>query len=130
MYAFAVMIGSPIVGKALTIYGRKIILLLGVGLMGFSMIGFGMISHLKNKVWIVSTVITLRTFQGLCSGLILTTSYAIIAITFPNEQQRYLGIVEAAVGFGCVIGPITGSFLYTLFGFDGTFYLVGSLFII
>lgn len=30
MYALAVMVGSPIVGKALTVYGRKLILILGL----------------------------------------------------------------------------------------------------
>lgn len=129
MYALAVMVGSPIVGKALTIYGRKIILILGVLFMGVSMIGFGLINYLDSKNLLITAAISLRTFQGLSSGLIQTTSYAIVAILFPDNQQKYLGILEAAMGFGLITGPVIGSSLYTAVGFHGTFYCVGSIFI-
>jgi MFS family permease len=97
--------------------------------MGVSLLGFGMIDFF-GEAFVVPAALILRTFQGLSSGLIQTTSYAIIAVIYPDEQQKYLGILETSMGFGCVIGPLVGAVLYSLIAFQGTFHLVGSVFLI
>ena len=74
--------------------------------------------------------LTIRALQGLSSSMIQTTSYAIIAVVYPTEQQKYLGILEASIGLGMLTGPAIGSVLYTLFGFKGTFYMIGVCFIV
>ena len=61
--------------------------------------------------------------------MIQTTSYAIVAVLYPHEQQKYLGIVEASMGLGMLAGPAVGACLYILFAFKGTFYSVGFLFL-
>lgn len=98
--------------------------------MGISLLGFGLINCLESKNMMIAVALILRTTQGLSSGLIQTTSYAIVAVTFPEKQQKYLGILEASMGFGLVVGPVIGSTLYTLLGFQGTFFLVGAVFLI
>ena len=40
--------------------------------------------------------------------------------------MEILGLIEAMIGLGLVIGPIIGSTLYSLFGFKGTFYVYGG----
>jgi MFS family permease len=62
--------------------------------------------------------------------MIQTTSYAVISILYAKDQQKYLGIMEASVAFGCLFGPVVGSFLYNLVAFDGTLYIIGGLFIV
>ena len=62
--------------------------------------------------------------------MIQTTSYAIVAITYPKDQQKYLGILEASIGVGMLLGPIVGSILYSTIGFQGTFYAIGAWFIV
>ena len=61
--------------------------------------------------------------------MIQTTSYAIVAITFPDDQQRYLGFLEASMGVGLLVGPVAGSILYTTLGFKSTFFVIGATFI-
>ena len=37
-----------------------------------------------------------------------------------------MGWVEALTGLGLIVGPIIGSFLYSLLGYAHTFYIYGS----
>lgn len=97
--------------------------------MGVSLLGFGSIGFLPRNL-IVPAALVLRTSQGLSSGLIQTTSYAIVSILYPDGQQKYLGILEASMGLGLVVGPVIGSILYTFVEFQGTFYSIGCIFLI
>ena len=36
-----------------------------------------------------------------------------------------IGYIEAVMGVGLILGPIIGSILYAMFGFENTFYLYG-----
>lgn len=38
--------------------------------------------------------------------------FSIIAIKFPENRERYLGLGEAASGIGLMAGPAVGGFLY------------------
>jgi MFS family permease len=97
--------------------------------MGIALFGFGSISFLPLDL-LIPVALALRAFQGLSSGLIQTTSYTIVAILYPDSQQKYLGILEASMGFGQVVGPVIGATLYTFIDFQGTFYLIGGIFLI
>lgn len=61
--------------------------------------------------------------------MIQTTSYAIIAIVFEEEQEKYIGYLEASGGVGMLLGPIVGSVLYEFLDFSYTFFLIGVVFI-
>ena len=130
MYAFAVMIGSLIVGKLLAVLGRKTILIFGLALMGISMISFGFITYIHSKIVLIVVSLGIRGLQGFSSSMIQTTSYAIIAIIFKDNQQKYLGYLESSMGVGLITGPMIGSAIYSLFGFEATFFVIGGIFII
>lgn len=49
---------------------------------------------------------------------------------FEDNQQRYLGYIEASSGFGLIVGPLVGSLLYTYFGFKITFLICAFTFLI
>ena len=129
MYALAVMIGSLVVGKLLTRFGRKFILIFGLTMMGCSMFCFGFITYIESHVVLIIVWLIIRAIQGCSSSMIQTTSYAIVAITFPEEQQRYLGFLEASMGVGLLVGPVAGSILYSTLGFKATFFWIGVTFI-
>ena len=130
MYAFAVMIGSLIVGKLLTLLGRKFILIFGLGLMGVSMLAFGFITKIESHVILVIVWLVIRGLQGFSSSMIQTTSYSIVSIIFKDNQQKFLGYLESSMGVGLITGPVIGSALYTFFGFAYTFLGIGGVFII
>ena len=54
MYAFAVMIGSLVVGKLLTLLGRKFILIFGLTMMGLSMLAFGFITYIDSHIILIT----------------------------------------------------------------------------
>ncbi len=71
--------------------------------------------------------------QGMASSLIQTAMYSIGTNFFPNNKEAMIGYIEAAVGIGCVLGPISGSLLYAIGGYRfifwsfGVFFIFGSL---
>ena len=49
----------------------------------------------------------------------MATSY------YPDDKEVLIGYIEATMGIGLILGPIIGSFLYSLMGFSSTFYIYG-----
>lgn len=129
LYSVAVIMISPLVGKALTKIGRKVILVGGLCAMGCSMIGFGAADLAPNKQIFAILIFFFRFCQGGSSCSIQTTSYAVISMTFPQEQEKYIAMMQTAIGSGLIIGPVMGTFLYAMFGFSNTFFLIGVCFL-
>jgi len=49
-------------------------------------------------------------------------------MNFPDEQEKYIALIETAVGVGLILGPVMGSAIYSLYGFSPTFFIIGALF--
>jgi len=130
VYALASIICSFFVGKLLKKFGRKMILILGIISMGASMLSFALIEYIHNINFLIFICILIRCLQGMSSSMIQTTAYAIVSACYPNEQQKYLGIIETSIGMGLAIGPLIGAVVYSFLGFQKTFYSIGILFII
>lgn len=130
VYAGAGMISSLAVGKLLTSVGRRIILITGMLLLGLSMVAFGFIHFCPNTLVLTIVCLILRSVEGIAASMIVTTWYSIVAITYRANQLRYLGFLESTWGIGMMIGPLIGSILYDFFGFNITFYILGSVFVI
>lgn len=104
----------PIWGKLGDLYGRKLILIIGIvifvagswlcGLAGefgdMPVVGDGMMQ-----------LIVFRGIQGIGGGALFTTAFATIADLFPpRERGRYAGLFGAVFGLASVIGPIVGGY--------------------
>src|SRR5262245_52037311 len=100
----------PIWGKLGDMYGRKLILILGIcifvggswlcGVSGefgdMPVIGGGMMQ-----------LIVFRGIQGIGGGALFTTAFATIADLFPpRERGKSAGLFGALVGFAGLVGPI------------------------
>mmetsp|Transcript_18746 Transcript_18746/g.16596 ORF Transcript_18746/g.16596 Transcript_18746/m.16596 type:complete len:350 (+) Transcript_18746:167-1216(+) len=129
MYSVAVIIGSPIVGRIMTSVGRKKILIFGLCFMGIAMIGFGITPYANSIFMFMALAFFFRFCQGVASCSIQTTSYSIVSMNFPDEQEKYIALIETAVGVGLILGPVLGSALYSLYGFSGTFFIMGTVFL-
>ena len=61
--------------------------------------------------------------------------YSITANFFPDNKEEMIGYIEAVTGVGLCFGPLIGSFLFSIGGYDfvflsyGIFLLVCSLFV-
>ena len=50
----------------------------------------------------------------------------IAKLATPESKEKWLGYYQAMWGIGAMIGPLIGSVLYKLFGYEYTFYVYGA----
>jgi EmrB/QacA subfamily drug resistance transporter len=114
----------PIYGKLSDIFGRKPILLIGIGIFLLGSVWCG----LANQTW---EIIAARGVQGLGSAALFTSALAIIADMFPPaERGKYSGLFGAVFGLSSVVGPLVGGFLTDNFSWHWVFFVnlpIGAL---
>ena len=119
-FAIAQLIFSPIAGKAVDKYGRKIILVIGLFIFGISEFLFGM----GKELWVLFIS---RILGGISGAFIMPAVTAYIAdITTTKTRPKALGYMSAAISTGFIIGPGIGGFLAE-FGTRVPFYFAGIL---
>lgn len=119
-FAIAQLVVSPFAGKAADKYGRKIMIVLGLFIFGFSELLFGLGKTIE--VLFIS-----RVLGGISAAFIMPAVTAFIAdITTMKTRPKALGYMSAAINTGFIIGPGIGGFLAD-FGTRVPFYFAGAL---
>ena len=119
-FALTQLIFSIFAGKWVDKFGRKIMIVLGLFIFGFSEFLFGMGKTIE--VLFVS-----RILGGLSAAFIMPAVTAFIAdITTMETRPKALGYMSAAISTGFIIGPGIGGFLAD-FGTRVPFYSAGVL---
>ncbi len=117
-YLLASTVMVPIYGRLLDIYGRKPVLLAGVGLFTFGsgLCGLaGAFGGLPGLGGGMLQLIAFRAVQGLGGGALFTSAFAIIADLYPpRERGKFAGLFGSVFGFASVVGPVVGGFLTDL----------------
>jgi EmrB/QacA subfamily drug resistance transporter len=112
-YLLTTTITVPIAGKLSDLFGRRIMLLIGVAV-------FGVGSLMSGTAGDVNQLIAWRAFQGIGGGIITANAFTIIGDLFAaRERSRWQGIFGAVFGFSSVIGPLLGGWLtdeHAIFG--------------
>lgn len=104
-YLLTTTITVPIAGKMSDLFGRRIILLLGVAVFGFGSLFSGMAADVNQLIWA-------RAFQGIGGGIITANAFTIIGDLFAaRERGRWQGIFGAVFGLSSVVGPLLGGWL-------------------
>ena len=113
-YLLASTVMVPIWGKLGDLYGRKLILIIGILIfvMGSALCGmageFGDLPLLGDGMM---QLIIFRGIQGIGGGALFTTAFATIADLFPpRERGKYAGLFGAVFGLASVVGPIVGGY--------------------
>jgi EmrB/QacA subfamily drug resistance transporter len=113
-YLLASTVMVPIWGKLGDLYGRKLILLIGIAIFigGSALCGlageFGDLPVLGDGMM---QLIIFRGIQGIGGGALFTTAFATIADLFPpRERGKYAGMFGAVFGLASVVGPIVGGY--------------------
>lgn len=105
----------PIYGRLGDLYGRKVIILIGMAL-------FIAASLLCAISWDATSLILFRALQGIGGGALFTTAFAIVADLYPPaERGRINGALGGVFGLSSVLGPLIGGFITDNFSWHWIF---------
>lgn len=117
IYLLAMVVATPLYGKLSDIYGRK--LLISIGIIIF-IIG----SALSGIAWSMPSLILFRAIQGLGGASLLTLPMVIITDLFQDEQRyKIQGWLSSIWGVAGILGPLTGGLLVDYVSWRSIFYL-------
>src|SRR3954468_1028066 len=102
IYLLAQAVSVPIYGKLQHLFGRKPVVLWGIGLFLLGSIMCGM-------AWAIWPLIAFRVVQGLGAGAILPTTITIVGDLYSvRERAKVQGYVASVWGIASVVGPTLG----------------------
>jgi EmrB/QacA subfamily drug resistance transporter len=130
IYLLSSTVMVPIWGKLGDLYGRKTVMMSGVGVfvLGSWLCGlageFGPMPLLGGGM---TQLIVFRGLQGVGGGALFTSSFAVLADLYPpRERGRYAGQIGAVFGLASVVGPVVGGFFTEHGSLDiGSFHISG-----
>lgn len=102
-------------GRMADLYGRRLLLYIGLAVFGLSSLGAGFAGD-------IGSLIAFCFLQGIACAVLYTSTTAIASNAFSeNERGRALGILFGANGIGLAVGPVVGGLLVSVFGWRSIF---------
>lgn len=104
-YMVAMTVATPLYGKLGDLYGRRPMILFGVGVFTLASIFCGLAQNMEQLV-------LARVLQGVGAGGMVSVSQAIIGdVVPPRERGRYQGYFSGMYAAASVIGPVLGGYM-------------------
>lgn len=105
LYSLMQFVFAPVWGRLSDRFGRKPVLLIGIG-------GFALSFLLQGLAQNLIQFMVVRTLAGILSSATLPTAMAYVADTTTIESRaKGVGMLGASMGVGMIFGPMLGGFL-------------------
>lgn len=117
---------APIVGILMAKTGRKFMIFTGLLMEGIAIICFGLIDFIEDGTAYAILSGVCRMFEGAGNACLITSSYALVASHYPMNKENVVGTLQVFTGVGMMAGPLLGSLLYAIGGFQLPFYVTGA----
>jgi len=116
-YMVASTITVPIFGKLADLYGRKPILLFGIGLFLVGSVASGLSPSME---WLIA----FRTLQGLGAGAMQPVTLTVVGDLYNLEERaRVQGLFSGVWGLSGLLGPLAGGFIVRWLSWHWVFYI-------
>ncbi|WNG58324.1 MFS transporter [Archangium gephyra] len=116
-YMLASTVTVPIYGKLADLYGRKPVLLFGIGLF---LVG----SVLSGLATSMNMLIAFRTLQGLGAGSMQPVALTIVGDLYTLEQRaKVQGVFSGVWGLAGLVGPLTGGLIVKYLTWHWVFFI-------
>ncbi|XP_041361318.1 MFS-type transporter SLC18B1-like [Gigantopelta aegis] len=127
IFEFVIFLSSPVFGTFLVAIGPKFTFITGVCVCGVCAILFGLLDQCPpGNIFIVMCFLC-RSVEALGCSAFITSSFALIANSFPDHVSTVFGTLETFSGLGLMIGPPIGGALYELGGYGLPFWVLGTV---
>jgi EmrB/QacA subfamily drug resistance transporter len=104
-------------GRAADRFGRKRLLLIGLGVLGAA-------SAWSALAGSVGALIAARAAMGVGAAIVMPAVLAVVPATFSErERPRAIAVITAAIGLGLPLGPIVGGALLDHFAWGAVFWI-------
>ncbi|MGB4768777.1 MAG: MDR family MFS transporter [Candidatus Saccharimonas sp.] len=104
-YLLTTTVTVPIAGKLSDQFGRRTLLLIGVGIFALGSLFSGMAGNVNDLIYA-------RAFQGIGGGIITANAFTIIGDLFAaRERGKWQGLFGAVFGLSSIVGPLLGGWL-------------------
>jgi len=111
-------------------FGRIRVFTVSCIVMFLSITCFGLITYIESNTWFTTLSFIARLFQGTANVAMTVTIFSVAANFYPTKRSLMIGLLEAATGLGMMLGPLLGTVLHAIGGYNFMFYSFGSLFLI
>src|SRR5919205_2440493 len=117
LYLLTQSVLVPIYGRLADVFGRKPILLFGIGV-------FLVASVLCGSAWSMVSLIAFRGLQGVGAGAIIPMTTTIVADLYvPADRGRIQGYISSVWGVSAIVGPTLGGLFAQYWTWRGIFFL-------
>lgn len=117
IYMLTSTISIILFGKLSDIYGRKHVLILGIGIFIISSVLCGLATSMIQ-------LIIFRGIQGIGGGILISLPFIVIGEIFSvRDRAKYMGILASAFALADVLGPILGGVITDTLGWRWVFFV-------